>query len=352
MSRAGQWFLRSGIQEPAGGVARYYLADRQQNRAVSTEITGYALSALLWMHSVDAASRCDERALAAARFLTTAWTGSAMPFETGPDAEVGFTYFFDCGIIVRALLAAWRATSDASFRAVAVALGRAMASDFRAPGGEYHPILNLPEKTPLERDPTRWSRMPGCYQLKAALAWWELLDATGETGFRALYDRALEDALQTHPAFLPGHPDRFKVVDRLHAYLYFLEGLLPRAHEKRCAAALCQGIQRVSEFVAQTADEFERSDVYAQLLRVRLFADWVQAVPLDRASAEREAAALADFQASSPDPRIDGGFYFGRQAGAPLPYVNPVSTAFAVQALALWRRFQDGGPPAPLCDLI
>jgi hypothetical protein len=33
---------------------------------------------------------------------------------------------------------------------------------------------------------------------------------------------------------------------------------------------------------------------------------------------------------------VDGGFYFGRAAGAFLPYINPVSTAFALQALALW----------------
>jgi hypothetical protein len=352
LSRAGQWFLRSGIQESNGGVARYYVSDLQRNRAVSTEITGYAVSTLLWLRNEDAASPYLERALGAARFLTGAWTGSAMPFETGLHAETGFTYFFDCGIIVRGLLAAWRTTSDAVFREAAVALGSAMAEDFGAPGGGYHPILTLPEKAPLERDPARWSRMPGCYQLKAALAWWELSEATSETAWRALYDQVLDASLQSHPAFLPGHPDRTKVVDRLHAYLYFLEGLLPRANEKRCAAALCQGIQRVSEFLEQTAEEFERSDVYAQLLRVRLFADWAQAVPLNRAAAERESAALAGFQVSSADPRIDGGFYFGRQAGTPMPYVNPVSTAFAAQALALWQLFQSGGPQAPISQLI
>jgi hypothetical protein len=33
---------------------------------------------------------------------------------------------------------------------------------------------------------------------------------------------------------------------------------------------------------------------------------------------------------------VDGGFYFGRSAGRWEPYINPVSTAFALQALALW----------------
>ena len=104
-------------------MARYYCADRGRNRAVSTEITGYAASALVYLHSLtgddpylDAASRC-------ARFLaSTAWDreAQAMPFEIDPAT---LTYFFDCGIIVRGLLVVWRATGTAQFLDVAAALG-------------------------------------------------------------------------------------------------------------------------------------------------------------------------------------------------------------------------------------
>jgi hypothetical protein len=134
--------------------------------------------------------------------------------------------------------------------------------------------------------------------------------------------------------FLPGHPVRAKVMDRLHAYLYFLEGLLPCAGEPPCATSIREGIGRVAERLRGIAPEFERSDVYAQLLRLRLYAAAI--APLDRAAAHEEAERLAAFQAVSADPRIDGGFYFGCAAGAFLPYINPVSTAFALQALALW----------------
>ena len=51
LERAGGWFLESGIQEPNGGVARFYRADLGRNRAISTEITGYAASALMYLHS-------------------------------------------------------------------------------------------------------------------------------------------------------------------------------------------------------------------------------------------------------------------------------------------------------------
>lgn len=334
VSRAGDWFLRSGIQEPSGGVARYYRADLQRNNPVSTEITGYAASTFVYLHSLTGDQRYLDRALAAGRFLAgAAWDAAScvLPFELDPPA---LTYFFDCGIVVRGLLSVWRATGGAEFLAVAAMLGDSMSRDFAAGPTGFHPILSLPQKQPLPRDPTRWSQSPGCYQLKSAMAWWDLSEATGDLAFRRPYEALLPAAMQDAASFLPGHDVRPKVMDRLHAYLYFLEGLLPRAADPLCATAIREGIGRVARYVREIAPEFERCDVYAQLLRLRLYA--CDIAPLDRAAAGEEAGRLSTFQAVSSDSRVDGGFYFGRAAGAFLPYINPVSTAFALQALALW----------------
>jgi hypothetical protein len=227
-------------------------------------------------------------------------------------------------------------------------LGKSMACDFASDRGGFHPILSLPGKQAAKRDETRWSRSAGCYQLKSAMAWWDLCDATGDERFRQLYDRVLEQSLDTYASFLPGDPDRSKVMDRLHPFLYFLEGLLPRAGgadgDSRCVEALSKGIDLAAAWLRDIAPEFERSDVYAQLLRIRLCAP----VPLNEAAAAFEAGRLAGFQVSSKDLRTGGGFYFGRRGQSWLPYVNPVSTAFALQALQL---FENRGPLNP-GDLI
>jgi hypothetical protein len=149
-------------------------------------------------------------------------------------------------------------------------------------------------------------------------------------------------SLATHGAFLEGEPDREKVMDRLHAYAYFLEGLLPCAARPECAAAMREGIARASNELRAIAPLFERSDVYAQLLRMRLYASALGAVPLDRVAAGQEASKAAEFQFEDTDPRIRDGFWFGRKEGALLPYVNPVSTAFCAQALDMWRQFEAG----------
>lgn len=347
VSRAGEWFLRSGIQYPDGGVARYYRPDLARNHAVSTEITGYTASALAFLHSLTKDPRYLDRARSTACFLTRAWDAEtrSMPFEVAP---ARYAYFFDSGIVVRGLLAVWRATGEAEFRRSAHLVADSMALDFRAPDGAFHPILTLPEKQALDRDPSRWSQSSGCYQLKSAMAWWDLWEATGDARYRELYRSVLEASLRTAPEFLPGHSDRRKVVDRLHAFLYFLEGLLPVLDDPACAAAMRDGIDRVASYLREFAAEFERSDVYAQLLRVRLYAAAAGSVPLDRAAAQWEAGRLLDFAPISEDPRLAGGFYFGRTGVNWEPYINPVSTAFAVEALALWN----GDAPADRHRLI
>jgi len=339
VARAGEWFLASGIQDLSGGVARYYRTDLERNAPVSTEITGYTASALAWLHSLTGDTRYLDRARAAARFLADTWNtaGGAMPFELTSPA---FSYFFDSGIIVRGLLAVWRITAERALLDAAAAIGRHMLDDHASSDG-FHPILALPSKQPIARDPLRWSASTGCYQLKSAMAWLDLARLTSGFSFSTAYDRVLDVSLGSHTSFLPGHPDRLRVMDRLHAFSYFLEGLLPRAGHARYRAALCNGIGRLADHLYSIAPDFERSDVYAQLLRVRILAARTGAVPLDRAAARQEAARLAEFQAR------DGGWNFGFQAGEWLPYRNPVSTAFAMQALALWE-----GAPGTATDLI
>ena len=335
-------------------MARYYRAELQRNLPVSTEITGYAVRTFFYLHTLTSEAQYLDRGLSAARFLTrAAWKPEwqTVPFELDSNGNLQ-TYFFDCGVIVRGLLAAWRGVGDPEFLYVARALGKSMAADFQSNDSEFHPILWLPGKQPAIRDKERWSQSPGCYQLKAALAWRELAEATGDSQFEEMYHRAAAHALRTYSAFLPGHSDPARVMDRLHPFLYFLEGLLPMAGDARLAAVICDGIHRAAEYLRELAPQFERSDVYAQLLRMRIYACAAGAVPLDLEQARFEAQKLEEFQASSDAPRIDGGFYFGKQGGEWLPHVNPVSTAFGLQALALWEQRQDGIAPPRWNSLI
>lgn len=355
MDGAARWFLKSGIQHENGGVARYYRADVKRNRSISTEITGYSAAGILYLYKLNAHPDCLDSALSAGRFLTrTVWDPEIglFPFEweapAGADKQLA--YFFDCGIIVRGLLSLWRATDDAEFLQVAESCGRSMMTAFRA-GSAIHPVLTLPAKEPLPWE-DRWSRGPGCYQLKAAMAWHELSQATGDTEFQKAYEQVLKLALPNNATFLTEEPDSERVMDRLHAYCYFLEGLMPCISEPACQEAFVRGVHAVERLVNEIGPRFERSDVQAQLLRVQLFGARAGVVPFKYDLARDRADRIARFQVHSGEPSIQGGFAFGRLGEEVIPHISPVSTAFCVQALGWWRQFENGQFKPEPADLI
>lgn len=346
LARAGRWFLDSGIQEPGGGVARFYRSEVEQNKTISTEITGYTASALVYLHEVTKDEEYLDAARKAAAFLVEhAWddTLQTFPFEhPSPNDDAHHqAYFFDCGIIIRGLLAVWRQTKEARLLDIAHRAATGMVRDFHA-GNDYHPILDLPAKQPLERT-DQWSRTSGCYQLKAALAWQDVAELTSDNALRRAYLEMVDFSVAVHRGFPEGAINTHRRMDRLHAYSYFLEGLTPVLDRPECAVAYREALAEVSRHLREIAPVFARSDVYAQLLRARI--NGASVAPLDREAATEEAAALAAFQATSEDARIDGGFVFGRRDGALSPHLNPVSTAFALQALEMWRGEQAGSAP-------
>lgn len=342
---AARWFLQSGIQEASGGVARFYRTDVGRNAPLSTEITGYALSALVFFAQRTGDEQYLDSARRAADFLLQQEIEHSgfFPFEISSDPLI---YFFDSGIIIRGLLALWGKTGDDSLLEAAVRAGRALQR-FLGFGFPIPPVLRFRDLTPLPLDPTRWSRTPGCYQLKAALAWRQLFDITGDGDFLSSFECMLEHALATHEPFLPGDSNPIHVVDRLHAYCYFLEALLHRRDEPAFAAMIAGGLQRVQALADELASVAVRSDVIAQRLRVQLLSGL--AIDADRCAADAEK--LRSFQATDP-PSHAGGFWFGTRHGRLLPFINPVSTIFAIQALTLWEDYNQSDPPLDPCILI
>jgi hypothetical protein len=341
------WFLDSGIQDKSGGVARYYLIDQARNARISTEITGYALSAFLYLHKINGDETYLDAALRAGRFLCDrAWDESAatFPFEWSSNGVLPErrTYFFDCGIIARGLMKLHAATESQEYLDRSVQCAEAMWRDF-VNAQDIEPILELPSKRPLARD-ERWSRSSGCYQLKSALAWLEIGEGISERRLVDAYERTLQSAMSSEEGFLTAEAQQERVMDRLHAYSYYLEGLLPRSGRPEVRRALAGGIDKAGRHLREVRSTFERSDVSAQILRVRLHAAQSGAVPLDETSAAEEAGWAAEFQMCTSDPATNGSFCFGRKGESMLPFANPVSSAFCMQALHQWLTRGSGDP--------
>lgn len=338
------WLLNSGIQRPNGGVARYYRADTGAYRDVSTELTGYFLSAVV---GPGPEGSLPDQALQAGRFLIEEGfdnQSELFPFELSAPSGGGprLAYFFDCGIIIRGLVRLWERTNEPAFLDAAERCGLALTSRMRRVDGAFFPLFNLDSGEPFEGE-ARWSLRSGVYHLKAALALRELHVITGLGEFDACLGDLKRWCLERHEAFLPGHESPDGVMDRMHAYCYFLEGLLPSAGlEAESNRALQFGILKVENLVREIGPAFLRSDVVAQLLRLRLFADKLGVMELDYRQAEEEAGIVRGFQQTQPGRAIQGGFAFARRGGDAVPHINPASTIFCLQALDMWDQTRDG----------
>jgi hypothetical protein len=345
--RAGLlWLAHSGIQAESGGVSRYFAGDHDGYKNISTEITAYAIQAYLQL-PLPGEPGLLSNALRAGQFLC---------YDTGDPADGLFpyelprngfppsdhVYFFDCGIIIRALLALWNTTADPMYLERAERCGASLTGAMSRVDGSFFPVLDRSTGVPFTAA-DQWSLDAGVYQLKVGLAFLELAELTSSGMFARTAEDLLQGALRQHEMFLPGASEPGRVADRLHAYCYFLEGLLPFVERRfDCAQALQSGITRVENMIAENRHALERCDTVAQLLRLRLLAEYIGVVEIDLSAAHREAETLPGFQLRTGDRRTNGAFSFGRRDGELTPHANPVSSIFALQALRMWHEYQNG----------
>ena len=345
--RAGlTWLAHSGIQAESGGLFRYYRGDLSEYKNISTEITAYGIQAYLQL-PLPGQPGLLSNALRAGQFLcydaTDPQTG-LLPFEASPDGSrpCRLAYFFDCAITMRGLLALWNATGDPMYLERTERCGATLMGTMSRVDGSFFPMLDLDSGVPFVGADS-WSLQPGVHHLKAGLAFWELAEVTSSGLFSKTAETLLQWCLHQHEMFLPGDSDSARVADRLHAYCYFLEGLLPFLEKRFETVLVLQGgITRVEKLLAETRPALERCDTIAQLLRLRLLSDYIGVVELDIPAAAREAESLLTFQLQTDDRRANGGFSFGRRNGQLLCHASPVSTIFALQALRIWNQYQKG----------
>ena len=343
---AWQWLSRSGIQNESGGVARFYRADIQEYRDVSTQSTAFFISTFLRLGDYSQDSAPYEALRAGGFLLDRAFHRSKELFahevcdeDNSPSA---FAYFFDCTIIIRSLVDLWKATKEPAYIECAERCGFALQNLMSRMDGSFFAVYDFARDQPLD-DGETWSTQPEVYQLKASLALQELTDATGLPEFVAMSDTLRRWCLKRHESFVPDFGDSEERMSQLHAYCYFLEGLLQEASQDMdCSRALQWGILRVENLMEEIGPEFQRSDVLAQLLRLRFYADTFGVLEIDRATVESEVAALIEFQQQSSDPRVDGGFAFARRGAELVHHINPLSTVLALQALTMWESAERG----------
>lgn len=350
-----RWLAISGIQDQSGGVSEAFRSDESDYAAISTTSTGYYISAQLWSQRFSGGT-LPATASRAGRFLLERafdMSGEMFPLRVEADEQQArLAYFLDCTIIVRSLVHLWNSTKDQVFLECAERCGLALHSRMPTVDGAFFPIYDLSSDRAYA-DAGSWRVEMEIPQLKGGLALLELHKATGRGEFEHDAVALRKWCMQRQESFLPGEVDDAKVIDRLHAYCLFLEGLLPAVALDADAGRVLQfGILRVENYLDEFASHLQRCDVLAQILRLRLYADKLGVMELDYKRAEEEATAIVEFQTQSPDPKTDGGFALVRSTGRSQPHLDLTATVFALQALEMWDQTDEGGLRDPWEVLI
>jgi hypothetical protein len=356
--KASNWVLNSGIQNKSGAFHAWVDLENGRKAFEYSEITGYGISALVFLNSVKNSPELLEKAGKASEWLLrNAVTAEGavlarnyMDWEA-PDPNFSFEgrncFSFDAGMVLNGLMALYESGKDKSCLEAASKVGNYLLE--RVGAGRMEAVYNVKEGKSVNSG-EKWSWQPGPYHAKVSIGLLKLAKAKGESYREAaldLCDFALKRQMKPG-RFVTNSGDEST---HLHPHCYSAEGLLFAgigqkegryidAAERAVLWALeNQAVDGgIRAFFCGDWNQSQRSDVLAQVLRLAAVLKSLGRLN----SVEDEKISLLErrllqFQHES------GGFLYGKELDmASRPCVNAWCTMFALQALK-WRQAEEIG---------
>jgi hypothetical protein len=380
VKRASDWLARSGIQNTSrdvklrGGVAAWYETDKKLYPFLYSEITGYALSALVFLHTV----RPHQAWLAAAERAARWLIRNALLDDGGVKTRLylvdhyespnysfdgGRVYAFDTAMVGYGLLQLFKRVPRSDYAQAAHHVLDFLTRRMGRPDGTFWPYYD-PRRGKCGEDLGKWSDQAGTFHAKLALF---LIDFSRRPGYEALGGRArllLDRILGAQKAdgrFVTGRKDNST---HLHPHAYTIEGLLYggvclknkryldsafRAFEWMLRAVSRDGSVS-SLYTPEGFSHHERSDIVAQLLRIGAILHALEPKRMRPRLATLEAVKrhLLLFQSNGAKASYGGFIYGAATDGLQRPHVNAWATMFALQALWMHEHFVEKGKPLTL----
>ncbi len=369
--RGSSWLSGSGIQNAGrdkklrGGVAAWYEVEENQYPFLYSEITGYAISAYMFLHRVlgkkellknagGAADWLIENALHADGGVKTRFY--LVPHYVSPNYcfHSGRVYAFDTAMVGYGFLQLYKATRDAAYLEAAKKTAHFLTDRMRLKNGTYYPYFD-PKTGRCEEDLEKWSDQRGAFHAKLALLFIDYYRLTADPAYKKYAMTLLDATLATQKPdgrFITGKKDQST---HLHPHAYTIEGLLYGAvflGRKDCLRAAVRGwkwaLSAVSAdgsvssiYAGDGFSHHERSDIVAQMLRIGaiLYALDPAAVKPHLAALKKIKEHLLIFQYEAVKKQKGGFIYGAATDGLIRDHLNAWSTMFAVQALWMYGAF-------------
>ncbi|MBI3252149.1 MAG: hypothetical protein HYZ52_02360 [Candidatus Omnitrophica bacterium] len=369
--RIRSWLLNSGIQNLSrdrrahGGFSAWYELDSDLYPFLYSEITGYAITTLVYLHTLKKDPLLVERAEQAAE-----WLGRCARLPRGgvrtryylvPHYETpnysfdrGRVYTFDTAIVGYGLLQLHKVTRKRLYLKWAREMTDFILFKMARPDGLFHPYYDSRTNRPGE-DFEKWSDQAGSFHAKVALLFIDLWRQTGESHLKDAAGRLLRACLKLQKAsgrFVTNLEDDST---HLHPHCYTLEGLVYAYHHlghHELAAPLRRGMAwllkavgddgSISTFYKNRRFDFhERSDIVAQALRIGslLYGLNVYRTPGLSSVLERIRRHLELFIYRRPSGQKGGVLYGAATDGLVRMHLNAWCGMFAIQSIVMHESF-------------
>lgn len=384
VDRAVSWLLGSGIQHLKGqekfrgGVAAWYELDERRYPFLYSEITGYALTAFLFLHRLKPRKELIRGASLAARWLLRHAFNKDGGVKTrlylakdyvSPNYsfDQGRVYAFDAAMVGYGLLQFFKVSGEEAYRKAFERSLEFLVCRMRKKDGTFYPYFD-PRSGRCGEDFEKWSDQGGSFHAKLALFLIDAYRLTKEEAYRRYALQLLDAARKTQMRdgrFITGKKDGST---HLHPHAYTLEGLLyggVHLGRKEYVDAALRGLEWTfggvsadgsvsSLYGGGTFSHHERSDIVAQVLRIAsiLYALRPRELQSRLLILERIKNHLLLFQYHG-DTNQTGGFLYGSATDGLLrAHLNSWATMFAVQGLWMHEEFVVRRKPLQLNCLI
>lgn len=358
---AKNWLLNSGIQNldrnssAYGSFNAWYDELNQTHSFAFSEITGYSISALLYLNSLSPDSVLLDRArLAADWLLSTAWDSKYGGLQCRYDHSRGTfnnrVCSFDAGMCLTGLANLYRETRDDKYLEGAIKLGDWLVQRMQREDGSFY--VRIDTRTgALTDDPTKWSTQSGSYHAKISIGLLNLFDLTKNSVYKKSAVKICDWSLKLQTPSGRFITNRLLGDTHLHPHCYSAEGLLcaglvlgNERYIESAAAALrwivphilpTGGVPRV--YWSGHFSRRESVDILSQTIRLWCLLSRVCRIVEEDAALERAVNRLCNFKSTSNDKQSRGGFLYGYTDE--MHFVRHVSswgTMFAIQALSMY----------------
>lgn len=349
---AVRWLLNSGIQSPQGGFYAWYDLDKREHSFLYSEITGYAITTLLFLNSIFKENLYIEKAELAAGWIMEAALhrcGGVLTrfFKQDQAGDEAFSfsgeniYSFDSAVVLYGMANLYKVTKNERYLKASTTLASFLIEKMQNEDGSLRPVYNA-KRDEIVSPGTKWSNQPAGFLAKASMGLTDLSEITKDERYHDAAIRLCQHALTTQEDSGRFITEAQSKTTHLHAHCYAAEGLLytgtsfgrsdfiesaKKATEWAMGHVDEKGINELYDPETGSFNELQRTDILAQVLRLGL----IFSADKDKQDALKQI--LLSYQHSDDHSIQKGGFFYGKGRS----HLNAWCAMFSLQALSLLR---------------